>query len=78
MQGAPVDSNATSVNVATPATAETVRVPARVHPDVSAIESVEPVLEVITALLESSTETANDAMFVPVAADEGGAVVNAT
>jgi len=78
VQGAPVDSNATSVNVAKPALAETVRVPARVHPDVSAIESVEPVPEVITALLESSTETANDAMFVPVAADEGGAVVNAT
>jgi hypothetical protein len=78
VQGAPVDSNATLLNVAIPAFAETVRVPARAHPDESTIESVEPIPEVITALLESSTETANEAMFAPVRAAEGGGVVNVT
>ena len=78
VQGDPVDSNATSLKVATPAFAETVSVPARAHADVSTIESVEPVPEVIVAPLESWTETANEARFVPVTAVPDGTVVNVT
>ena len=76
VQDPPVDSKATSLKLATPALAVTVSVPAIVQEDVSVIESVAPVPDVITAGVLSSTETAKVAMFAPVVAVDGGAVVN--
>jgi hypothetical protein len=68
-----------ALKVATPATATAVVVPPRVHVDVIAMESVEPVPEVTTLPFTSSTEALNVVrMVLAVVTAVGGAVVKAT
>ena len=69
---------ATAVNVATPATAATLRVPARVHDEVIATVSVEEAPVVSTALDPSSIDTAKLANGDPAVVGEVGWTVNFT
>jgi hypothetical protein len=67
-----------ALNVATPALAVAVVVPARVHDEVTAMESVAPVPVVTTWPIESSTETLSVAKDTPATVVAAGSVVNAT
>jgi hypothetical protein len=68
----------TAVKVATPATAGTEVVPVRVHEEVICIVSVEPVPDVITIGVLSSTETEKLASALPAFVGVVGAVVKIT
>jgi hypothetical protein len=67
-----------ALNVATPALAVAVVVPARVHDDVTVMESVAPVPEDTTVLSLSSTDTLRVAKDAPATVVAVGSVVNAT
>jgi hypothetical protein len=68
----------TAVNVATPATAVTLVVPARAHADVNVMMSVDPVPAVMGIPLLSSTETPNEGSTVPAVTADAGCVVKPT
>ncbi len=66
------------LKVATPPTAATESVPPRVHDEVRAIVSVDPVPVVITLPLAFSTETAKLASAAPAVVVAGGSTVKTT
>jgi diaminopimelate epimerase len=67
-----------ALNAATPALAVAVVVPARVHDEVTVMESVAPVPVLTTWPVESSTETLRVAKDTPATVVAVGSVVNAT
>jgi hypothetical protein len=67
-----------ALNVTTPALAVAVVVPARVHDEVTVMESVAPVPVLTTWPVESSTETLRVAKDTPATVVAVGSVVNAT
>ncbi len=62
-------------NVATPATAGTLVVPVSVHDEVRSTSSVEPVPDVMTLPVLSSTLTTNEVSVLPAVVVAGGSVV---